>query len=97
MWGVMDGTNQDPRVAEIIGIVAKEANVDPALLVREARIDELGIASIDLVQAIFEIEGRFDVEIPTLVPEQGPEFVTVGQLVDHVLQVLDKRPATGSA
>jgi len=69
---------------EIIGIVATETGIDPARLTADARIEELGIASIDLMQAIFALETRFDIEIPVLSRTTGAEFVTVSDLVDHV-------------
>jgi len=82
----------DPRAAEIVAIVAKESGVDPARLVPDARIADLGIASIDMVQSIFEIETRFDVELPVIADQTGGEFETVGSLVAHVLATLDKQP-----
>ena len=83
---------EDPRVAEILAIIAKEASVDVAILRPEATIEELGLASLDIVQAIFELENRFKVEIPVVADRAGAEFVTVGDLVAHVLRTLD-RPA----
>ena len=83
----------DPRVAEILAIVAKEASVDVAVLRPEATIEELGLASLDIVQAIFELESRFKVEIPVVADRAGAEFITVGDLVGHVLRTLDKAAA----
>ena len=83
----------DPRRDEILDIVAKETGIDRARLLPEASIEELGIPSLDMVQTIFELESRFDVEIPVVSERAGAEFSTVGDLVDHVLATLDRAPA----
>ena len=80
----------DPRVSHILDIVAKETFVDRVKLVPEATVDELGIASLDLVQTIFAIETQYDVQIPVAGLGGGLDFSTVGSLLDHVIVVLDK-------
>lgn len=82
---------------EILSIVAKEASIDRALLRPEARIDDLGIASIDLTMAVFGLEKHFDIEIPVLSGSGGDEFATVGDLVAHVRRVLDRKTDGGAA
>ncbi len=81
---------QDPRTSEILDIVAKETGVPRALLLPEASIEELGIASLDMVQTIFEIESHYDVELPVVADRVGAEFTTVGNLLSHVLRTLDR-------
>ena len=79
----------DPRVDEILDIVAKETSVDRARLMPEASLADLDIPSLDLVQAIFAIEERFKIDVPVVSDRTGAEFTTVGELVDHVLHTLD--------
>ncbi len=82
----------DPRIPEIIGIVARETQIPRDQLVPEATIEALGIPSLDMVQAIFAIESHFDVEIPVLAERAGSaEFVTVGDLLTHILATIDAR------
>ncbi len=83
----------DPRSQMILDIVAKETGVDRHALVPEATVEQLGIASLDLTQALFEIETKFDVEIPVLPTTAGQEFVSIGALLAHVLATLDKQAA----
>lgn len=83
----------DSRRDQILDIVAKETGIERSRLVPEASIEELGIPSLDMVQTIFELESRFDVEIPVVSEKAGAEFATVGDLVDHVLLTLDRAPA----
>ncbi len=79
----------DPRTGEILDIVAKETQLDRASLTLDASIQQLGIPSLDLVQTIFEIESRYDVEIPVVADQAGSEFGTIGDLVAHVLRAID--------
>ena len=46
----------DPRVPEILDIVARETSVDRGNLQPEATIEALGIPSLDMVQAVFALE-----------------------------------------
>ena len=85
----------DPRANEILDIVATETAVERDRLVPDALLSDLGIPSLDLVQAIFAIEERFKVDIPVVSERTGAEFQTVGDLVAHVLVTLGPAPAMG--
>ena len=86
----------DPRVAEILAIFARETRLDPALLQLDARPGDLGVASLDLTLAVFEIESRFGIDIPSFAFDPlSPEF-TVGSLVDQVIAILDAAPGEPS-
>jgi len=89
------GRFDDPRAGEILDIVARESGVERALLVPEATLEALGIPSLDLTQAVFEIETHFDVEIPVVADRAGAEFITIGGLVEHVLRTLDCKARAG--
>ncbi len=92
-----DSVMEDPRAPEILAIVAKETGIDRALLRPEASIEALGIPSLDMVQTIFELESQFDIEIPVVSERSGAEFVTVADLVAHVLASMDKARAAQHA
>ena len=81
----------DPRVATILDILAKETGIDRASLRPEATIEDLAIASLDLITAVFELESTFDIEIPVNTEHAGAEFGTVGDLVAHVLTAIEKQ------
>ena len=85
-----DPFDADPRVARILDIVAKETRIDRASLRPDASLADLGVESIDLTMAVFEIETSFNVDIPVVSDQPGAEFTTVGDLVAHVIGVLDK-------
>ncbi len=81
----------DPRIAEILEIVSKETSIEQDRLTPDASIAALDIASLDMVQAIFAIESHFNVEIPVAADQDGGEFTTVGDLVQHVLAAIGGR------
>jgi acyl carrier protein len=83
----------DPRAARILDIVAAETFIDRAKLLPDATINDLGMASLDIVQAIFALESEFDIEIPVAREGGGAEFNTVGELVAHVLATIDRTEA----
>jgi acyl carrier protein len=80
----------DPRIARILDIFAKETRADRDLLRPDSSLADLGVESIDLTMAVFEIEAAFGVDIPVIADRAGAEFSTIGDLVDHVIAVLDK-------
>jgi acyl carrier protein len=90
---VSHDVGNDPRTDEILTLVAKETGIERARLVPSASIEELGIPSLDMVQAVFELETHFDIEIPAISEKAGSEFATVGDLVSHVLAALDRARA----
>jgi len=83
----------DSRVDTILAIVSKETEVDRSRLTMDARIADLEIPSLDMVQAIFELETRFGIEIPVVGDSVEAEFETVGDLVRHVTAAIERAAA----
>ena len=83
----------DARVTQILDIVAAETNTARESLLPDAGIDDLGISSLDLTLAMFKLETVFDLEIPVIAERAGAEFGTVGELVSHVIAIMDKAVA----
>lgn len=72
---------------DIIEIIAKQAKADPAKLARETKLSELDLQSIDIVELVFAIEEKFDIEVPYSPNDQnsaGISFGTVGEIIDAV-------------
>lgn len=83
---------ESARVEEILELFAREARIDRSLLRLDARADELGIESLDMTVALFEIEEHFGVHIDE--PAPGMPLPTVGDIVQQVLARLESaRPA----
>lgn len=74
----------DPLVEEILDVFAREARIERHRMQPEVRIDQLGIASLDMALALFELEDRHDIHLP--LPRSDTAPLTVG---DVVLQVRD--------
>jgi acyl carrier protein len=85
--------HSDPRVTQILDIVAAETQMPRGALLLDTRIDDLGISSLDLTLAMFKLETTFDIEIPVIAERAGAEFGTVGELVSHVIAVMDRARA----
>ena len=68
--------------SDLLDIFASEALVARDTLKREATLDELGIASLDVISVMFEIENRYG-----LVIEEGdlPVTSTLGDVLDYIL------------
>jgi acyl carrier protein len=96
MQQISDAFDADPRVSQILDIVARETAIDRTTLRPQATIEELGIPSLDLTLAVFQLESAFDVEIPVIASRPGNEFETVGELVGHVIAALDRAAADQS-
>jgi len=56
----MSETTQD----KVIAIIAEQAVLEPSDIKLEQSLDDLGIDSMGLVEAIFAIEEEFDVSVP---------------------------------
>lgn len=76
-------------------IIAKEGLVDPTKLVPEARLDELEIESIDLVNIIYNIEEEYDIYIPQ--DDEDFKLETFGDVVEGVTRLVAEKDAALSA
>lgn len=84
--------NEAERVEHILDLFAHEARIERSLLKLDAQPDELGIASLDLAVALFEMEEHFGVVLAP--PPAGAPPPTVGDIVQQVLAELERRPGT---
>lgn len=48
----------------VVGIIAQQAVLEPSEVEMSASLDDLGIDSLGLVEAIFAIEEAFDISVP---------------------------------
>jgi len=70
---------------KVHAIIARQGKIDGATIRDESTLRDLGLASLDAIEVIFEIEECFDLTFP----EQGIDFATgtVQHLVDAVVAV----------
>ncbi len=78
----------------IFEIIAKQAKVDVATIKPESTLKDLGIASLDAIELIFDIEEHFNVNFPD---QQGANFDsdTAQSLVDAVHKALEQKATSG--
>jgi acyl carrier protein len=77
---------------QVFEIIAKQAKVEVAMVRPESTLKDLGIASLEAIELIFDIEEQFDIHFPE---QQGANFDsdTAQSLVDAVQQALDEKAA----
>jgi acyl carrier protein len=86
-WGTQNMSHEQ----DIVNIVAKQAKVDAATLNRDSRLSDFDLQSIDIVELVFSIEDKFDIEVPYSpndLDAAGISFETVGSLVDAVEKLI---------
>jgi acyl carrier protein len=64
---------------EVFDLVAKEALVDRGGLKRDMTLEDVGIASLDVISILFEVEDRYGVHVEE---EDFANCATLGDFVD---------------
>lgn len=84
----------DTTQQQIFDLIAKQAKIDVATIKPESTLKDLGIASLEAIELIFDIEEHFNITFPD---QQGANFDTdtTQSLVDAVQKALDDKPAAG--
>jgi len=81
---------------DVIAIIAKKVRVEnhPKIEMSD-RLEDLGLESLDAVEMIFDLEEKFDIQIPYNANTQNPrtEFETVGDVVAAIQKLVDKKPS----
>jgi len=78
----------------VFDIIAREAGIERDTISLDSTLKDLDIQSLDAVQIIFEIEDRFDIEMP----DRNPDFDTesVRGLVEAVERLAAAKPAAST-
>jgi acyl carrier protein len=80
--------------SDVIEIIAKQVNREPATVNRDDRLTDLDIQSLDVAEIIFAIEEKFDIEVPYNANDTnaaGIKFDTVGDVVDGIAKLVAKK------
>jgi nodulation protein F len=64
------------------GMIAKQAHLDPSVIMPEAVLSELGVTSLDLVEIIMTIEDKYDINIPVDAADAWNSYKTVANLIE---------------
>ena len=70
----------------VVAAVARQKNIPPSNIQPETSLEEIGIASLDAITIVYEIEDAFDVEVPN---DKLEALKTVQDIVDGVAELMD--------
>jgi acyl carrier protein len=78
---------------DVIAVITKKKRVDKPTVELSDRLEDLGLESLDAVEMIFDLEEKFDIEIPYNANTNNPrtEFDTVGDVVKLIQNLVDKK------
>jgi acyl carrier protein len=82
--------------SDVLDIIAKQAKVERATLARNTALAELNIQSLDLVEIIFALEDKFDIEVPYNANDPGSagvSFKNIGDVIDGIVKLIAARDA----
>jgi acyl carrier protein len=86
------------EIDEILDVVAKKALLDRSRLTPDAKLSDLNVNSLDMVDVIFALEEKFGIELPFNANISAGKFETVGDVIASVEKRLtQKRLAAAKA
>ena len=77
--------------ADVLALIQKKLPAEKPALSMGDRLKDLGIDSLSVVELIFELEEKFNIQIPYNANDSSPEFETVGEVVDAIKNVVSKK------
>ncbi len=80
----------DEVAAETVAIIAKRLPADKGKLSMTDRLEDLGIDSFSAVEMIFDLEEKFDIQIPYNSNDSRSELQTVGDIVAAIKKLVGK-------
>jgi acyl carrier protein len=78
----------DEVAADTVAIISKRVPADKRNLNMADRLEDLGIDSFSAVEMIFDLEEKFDVQIPYNSNDNMPELQTVGDVVEAIKKLV---------
>lgn len=76
--------------ADVVAIIAKMARPPRPNIQLTDRLEDLGVESLGAVELIFELEEKFDIQVPYNANSAGQEFQTVGDIVGAIKGLVAK-------
>ena len=73
---------------ELLDLIAQEALIDRAKLVREATLEDIGLDSVDMVSILFAIEEKYEIEGADEVVSKAENL---GQLLDIMRGLIEAK------
>jgi acyl carrier protein len=76
---------------DVIAIIAKKVHVESSKLGPNDRLRDVGLASLDAVELIFDLEEKFDIQIPFNANSSQSEFETIGEIVSAIERLIAQK------
>lgn len=81
------------RDDELIDIIAEEALMDRAKLIPSAKLEDIGLDSVDLVSVVFAIEEKYGIEIAEDAFDRSDTLGAVLAKIDALIDAKDAKEA----
>ncbi len=72
----------------VVKLIAKQKRLDPSDIAPDASLAALGVSSLEAITIVYDIEERFDVEVPD---ELLDKLDTVHDIVDGVAALMTEK------
>ena len=72
------------EIDEILDIVAQKASLDRSKLTTDAKLADLNVSSLDMVEVIFALEDKFSIQLPFNANTSGIDIRTIGDVIAMV-------------
>jgi acyl carrier protein len=82
-------------IDEILDIVAQKALIDRSKLSADAKLADLNVSSLDMVEVMFALEDKFGIELPFNANTNAADFSTVGDVIKLVEKQLAVKKVVG--
>jgi acyl carrier protein len=91
----MNGTESPNEVAEeCISLIAKQKSIDPEQIHLDSSFEEMAVDSLDRVSLAFDIEEKYEIEIPESMIEK---IKTVRDMVTGIEEALRQKNASADS
>ncbi len=78
--------------SDVIAIIAKKVPGDKAGDIQLSdNLQELGLESIDALEMIFDLEEKFEIQIPYNANNAATDFSTVGDVTSAIQKLVDEK------
>ena len=76
--------------SDVFDIIAEKSAVERSKLSLDAKLKDLEIESLDVVEIVFAVEEKFDIHVPYNANDQELEFDTIGDVVTAVQKLVSE-------
>ena len=79
---------------DVMSVIKKKIRVDRADITPDDKLSELGLESLDALELVFDLEEKFDIEIPVNANDaQIGGFERVSDVIAAVQKIIDNKKA----